>query len=142
MKRTITWIGFATILCGLVGCGPKAVKLSEVKGRVTFKSQPVAGGAKIVFDDPTKGISMTAEMGTNGDYRIEMAEGIGLPPGTYAVAVYPPPLMGGSTGIPPDGKAPKPKAHNIPLKYQDFKTSGLKIELGSESVIYNVDMVP
>jgi hypothetical protein len=115
----------ALALCLSLGCGKR---LAEVHGRVTFQGQPVSGGASLLFVNAEAGTYIVAKLDEDGRYRVEMAEGHGLPPGRYAVGVRPPDLA--------------PNFPSIPKKYRDPKTSGLELDLTSKGAIFDIDMQP
>ncbi len=128
----------------LAGCG-SGKRLAEVKGRVTYQGKPIPPSAKVLFQDATAGIYILAKLNEAGDYRVEMAGGYGLPPGTYAVAVLPPPLMPSPEFIEKNRHKGPPALiafPQIPLKYRDAKTSGLKLELPPEGATFDIDMQP
>ena len=70
------------------GCSEKE-KLGAVSGRVTFQGQPVKAGA-VVFTNKSKGVFMTAKIDEQGQFKVVMAKGAGLPPGEYQISVSPP----------------------------------------------------
>ncbi len=112
-------LGFCLVGCG----GPKKV-LGRVAGKVTFKGQPVTDGL-IVFANREKGVFILAEIGPDGSYNVETADGFGLPPGTYRVSITPP-VSDAPVGEMP--KMPKPGAYDdIPEKYRRAETSGLTL---------------
>jgi hypothetical protein len=115
----------ALALCPALGCGKR---LAEVHGRVTFQGQPVSGGVSLLFANAQAGTYIVAKLDEDGRYRVEMAEGYGLPPGRYAVGVRPPDLA--------------PNFPSVPKKYRDPKTSGLTLELTSRGATFDIDMQP
>jgi hypothetical protein len=115
----------ALVLCPVPGCGKR---LAEVHGRVTFRGEPVSGGASVLFENAEAGTYIVARLDEDGRYRVEMAEGYGLPPGTYAVSMRPPDL--------------KPDFPSIPMKYRNPKTSGLTLELTPQGATFDIDMQP
>ena len=133
------------VIFGVFGCSSKD-KLHPLQGRVTYLGNPVSKGSMIIFGNPTSGIYMTSKFDENGDYRIEMAEGLGMPAGTYEVFIIPPQYnlspeyiekYRQTTTSPHLARFP-----DIPLRYRDPKTSGLKITLPEDGHIFNVDMTP
>jgi hypothetical protein len=128
-----------------LGC-QRTPKLAAVSGRVTYEGEPVSEGAAVLFSDPERGIFITAKMDSDGRYRVEMAEGYGLPPGSYGVALVPPMLMMTPEmeekyreGGPPPALVAFPK---IPLRYRKPETSSLRLELTPEGATFDIEMVP
>jgi hypothetical protein len=130
---SIAW--FAMFVSVFVGC-QREPTLGIVAGKVTLNGTPVSQG-RISFNDASQGIFMTADLRPDGSYEIVRAEGRGLPPGTYRVAIAPPAIdlpVGSSSAAPPQ----PPSA--IPAKYQDVATSGLELSVQPEANVYNVDL--
>lgn len=120
------------------------VRMAPVVGRVTFKGQPVTGGAMIMFEDGPRGNYMTAKFDADGKYRVVMADGYGLPLGKYKAAILPPPYHLTADFIDKHkGKSPHLAMFpNIPLKYRDPEKSGLVLELTSAGAKFDVNMEP
>jgi len=130
----------------LSGCSGKGPKIAPVTGRVTFKGAPVSDGAKIYFANKEKGVHITAILDADGRYRIEMAEGYGLPPGDYGVSLLPPMLQPSAemiekyrAGGPPAELMAFPK---IPLRYRKPETSMLVLKLTEDGATFDVEMMP
>jgi hypothetical protein len=90
-----------------------------------------------VFSNREKGVHITAELGSDGSYELQMARGFGLPLGTYQVAVNPPlrePQMPGMPNI-----ANQPRIV-VPPKYLRPETSGLTLTVVDGDNPYNIDM--
>ena len=69
-----------------------------------------------------------------------MARGVGLPEGTYAVAIMPPRI-----DLPPGTIRPPPQPPqypDIPNKYRQPSTSGLNLTVKSGKNDFDVDMQP
>jgi hypothetical protein len=132
--RAAIWIILAF---SAVGCKPSGMQPCPVTGKVTFQRKPVTDGM-IRFSNPTGGVDITALIKPDGAYEILMAQGKGLPPGTYQVAVAPPPVK-----IPLGPMTEKPKPHacpNIPEKYRDPATSGLTFFVEEGKNVLDIDM--
>ena len=124
---------------GLAGCGGPSETLGKVAGKVTFQGEPVTEGV-VIFSNQEKGVYMTAALGPDGSYTVEMAQGSGLPLGTYRVSIAPPPP---NDRVGPVPKPIKPGAHsNIPQKYRKPDTSGLTLTVEQGENTFDVDMVP
>jgi len=131
-------LGCVLLACAVPGCRRGEV-LGKVSGRVTFRGEPVSEGV-IVFANEEKGVWMTAEIGPDGTYEVEMAKGFGLPLGTYQVWITPPlvdhPV--GPIGTPPPENPPP----NIPPKYYDMDKSILSLTVEAGENKYSPDMKP
>jgi hypothetical protein len=125
------------VVC-LSGCRPKEV-LGPVQGKVTFQGQPVTQGM-IVFCSAQKGVYITAPVSPEGTYEVAMANGYGLPPGEYQVAVTPP-----IDDLPVEQQYGPITARlfpNIPMKYRYADSSGLTMTVKREGNRFDVDMKP
>ncbi|MBY0456793.1 MAG: carboxypeptidase-like regulatory domain-containing protein [Gemmataceae bacterium] len=120
-------LGLLALLAPGAGC-ERPVKLAEVKGRVTFQGKPPGAGVQVLFSNPNGGTDILAPLDADGYYRVGMAEGYGLPPAPYQVAVHPPPL--------------NPNFPTVPKRYRDPKTSGLTLDLTPDGAEFNIDMKP
>lgn len=111
------------VAIGAVGCGKKGPQLSPISGRVTFQGKPVAAGL-VRFSNSEGPIDILATIETDGRYKVDMAQGEGLPEGRYSVAVMPPRVNSpiGATTAPPQIPCP-----DIPDKYRKPSTSGLTL---------------
>ena len=118
---------FATVAlaCSLlmVGCSSPP-PLGKVTGKVTFRGEAVSEGA-IIFSDDSQGVAYVSDLTAAGDFVFEVAQGYGLPPGAYEVAITPPRSNKPGLGyIAPNYNA-KTDFPNLPEKYREAKTSGL-----------------
>ncbi|MBN2291123.1 MAG: carboxypeptidase regulatory-like domain-containing protein [Pirellulales bacterium] len=139
MKKAVC-IQAALVCLVLAACLPGCKKeetLGAVSGKVTFKGQPLTEGV-VMFVNKAKGVHMTAPVDAEGNYKVVMAKGAGLPPGEYQVTVNPPVLDA------PMGAGPVqiPVYPNIPQKYRNAKTSGLTLTVTEEGSTLNIDMQP
>lgn len=134
-------VGWCVFIAGVVfgaGCSSEP-PLGVAAGRVTFRGAPVGDGT-VVFDGP-EGATYVADLEPGGAYAFQVARGVGLPPGRYAVAIRPPrPTKPGMGYIPPNMK--KADYPNIPKKYHDPKTSGLEatVQAGAPAASFDFDM--
>lgn len=119
---------------GLASCGSDRPATVEVKGKVTYKNQPVEGAA--VMFQSTTGKPATGETDAEGNFTLRtFGANDGAVPGDYVVTItkvesVPPGQPGSDPGRdagrePPTSTRTPPKSL-IPLKYNDTKTSGLK----------------
>jgi len=134
-RRTVLLLSLALSLI-FAGCGSGEVK-GRVSGKVTFQGQPVSEGI-VVFRHAEMGVHITAELQSDGSYRVVSAKGMGLPLGTFHVCVCPPPIhVATAVGGPP----PKIKQYsNIPQKYRDVKTSGLTLTVKQGDNSFDIAM--
>jgi len=136
-NKTLIAAALAAFVFGLSGCGGAREKLWPVSGKVTFRGKPVAAGT-IRFSNPQSGIDMTARLNSDGVYEVVMARGVGLPEGTYQVAIMPPrvDIPVGSTAKPPK----PPACLDIPERYRLLSTSGLTRTVKPHHNRFDVDM--
>jgi hypothetical protein len=115
----------AALLCCvlLAGCNTRP-PLGKVTGQVTYRGVPVSEGS-IIFSDDSQGLSYVSDLDTQGRFVFQVAQGYGLPPGTYQVAIRPPrPSKPSLEYVTPKFEANK-EYPNIPKPYREHATSGL-----------------
>ena len=117
------------LLCCLLltSCAPTEI-LGRVEGRVTYEGQPVAK-ACILFENQPKGVFIVANLDSDGKYVVSMDKGYGLPLGEYEVSLSPPPpdYPTGPVTMEPPPPQQADSFPNIPAKYRDKTTSGVKL---------------
>ena len=131
-NRRIDSLGVAACLLGcilLAGCGSKRT-LGRVEGNVTLNGKPCSG-VMVLFECVKERAFITANVGNDGRYAVQMAEGHGLPVGTYQVSVRPAP--------PTDWSRP-PQTVPIPPRYRDPKTSGLTLTVEEGENRYDIPL--
>ena len=116
-------------LSAILGCNMGASPLASVDGAVTLNGKPIPDGSIVMVND--QGSIATAALQPDGSYSLK------CPPGTYLVAVTPPPA--------PDPLAPKvtgtpPKRIDIPRSYLDVGTSGLSAEIKEGGNKFDFDL--
>ncbi len=128
----------------VAGCGHRKV-LGKVSGAVTTDGKPVAA-AVIAFHNQEQGIHILTPV-TDGKYEVKTADGLGLPPGTYRVAVTPPRIdvpIGPVIG--PDGSmrpmVQEQEYPSVPPRYRSPETSGLSTTVSEGETRFDVDMKP
>lgn len=121
----------AAIIVVLSGCGEPPPHMVAVRGRVTYKGQPVASGT--VFFCPTSAARnghtrpATGQLGQDGTYRLSsFGEEDGALPGEYAVAVES--FTGGS--VDPFNKR---TTWLVPQRYADPGQSGLRANVPADA---------
>jgi len=126
----------ASALVVLPGCGSSEA-IGKLSGRVTFQGQPVPEGL-IVFSNPGQGAHIAVELRAGGDYVVKRFGAEGVPLGTYQVWITPPRVDA------PMGPAREPprirEYQNIPKKYHDPTTSGLKLTVEEGENLFYVNM--
>src|SRR5437660_123068 len=78
-------------LAGVALCGCSTgdgVRRGAVAGKVTLAGVPVSP-ATIRFEDAAAGIALAADIEPDGSYQVRTYKDVGLPAGTYQVAVTP-----------------------------------------------------
>ena len=129
-------VGTASLVAG---CGSRHGDLGMVSGRVTFQGEPVSQ-AVVVFSSAETGVHIQAEVDQDGRYEMHGIAAQGMPPGTYHVAVEPPPVDL------PVGPIPKgfqmPKYPKIPAKYRSVDTSRLEYQIRSGDNQFDIVMQP
>jgi len=120
----------------LSGCSGEV--LGPVTGLVTCDGQPVPG-AVVIFRNDKLGVHMLAPANDEGVYEVDMAKGRGLPLGEYAVCVSPP-IQDHPLGPISERPSSIDKYPNIPTRYRDIKTSGLKLKVEATRNQLNIEM--
>ena len=116
----------AVLLCG---CAKEGMPRGTVTGKVTLAGIPVSP-ATIRFENAAAGIALAAEIGPDGAYEVRTYKDIGLPPGSYKVAIAPGSMkapanipLAGSEAAPPLGTPA------FAAKFHSTETSGLEIDV-------------
>lgn len=123
------WLVACAVLTSLSGCGSQRT-LGRVGGRVSLDGRP-CGGVIVVFGCAEQRAFITAEAGEDGRYAVQMAEGHGLPLGTYEVSVRP---------APPSDWSRPPRIVPIPERYRDPKSSGLTLSVAEGENEFDIAM--
>lgn len=130
-SSTFVLVAVGMLFVQIAGCsgeGPD-YETGQVSGTVTFDGKPVTEGS-VTFHSEELGTGGTADLGSGGTFTVRGAEGAGLRVGSYVVRISPPPqdFGDGDPNKPAPTIAPK-EFPNIPEKYRDSKTSGLKADV-------------
>ena len=137
-QRTCAELLVGTVLLAMfvsAGCGgdEKLVR-HTVSGKVSYQGAPVEEGV-ITFEDPATGFADSADLGSGGDYSIE------LPDGSYQVSIAPPMVeVGGGVDTPAD--TDYKKVDNIPKKYWVSTSSRLSAQVSKSQKEHDFDMQP
>ena len=132
MKHHVNIVNLAICLVSclfLIGCD-SARTLGRVSGRVSLDGQP-CGGLIVVFACAEQRAFITAAVGEDGRYTVQMAEGYGLPLGTYEVSIRP---------APPANWDRPPRTVQIPSRYRDAKSSGLNLTVEEGDNQFDIPM--
>lgn len=127
MNRGCLWRSCLCLLfAGIIGCGSQRPATVQVKGTVTFKSEPVEGAA-ILFTREN-GPPATGETDAEGVFTLTTFEPRdGAVPAEYSVAIT---KMESASPLEGDSRIPvksdKPPRSLLPRKYSDPRTSDLK----------------
>jgi hypothetical protein len=140
MNRPRFWAATAIGLAVLAstGCAKKG-EYGTVRGQVTCAGRMVTEGL-VVFFEPESRVYQAARIQPDGTYSAKMSDGPGLLVGSYQVAVMPPVVEGPGSKI-PGPTTPKPY-REIPLRYRNPQTSGLKLNVVEGDNPFPIDMKP
>lgn len=134
------------LLCGsLTGCGKAAVPTGRVSGKVTYKGQPVSVGT-VAFRNDEKGAVAAARLDSSGAYQLRFGGDFNIPSGDYFVVVTPPdvelPIASDIAKDPSKAQTPivQPEFPDIPRKYRNPLSSGLKFEVKSGANTFDIDL--
>ena len=135
LRTCIAWINIAAL--SLVAACNQGPPMGTVRGKVTFKGQPVKEG-RVTLLNPTQGGTYEALIGTEGAYAVVG----GVAVGDYIVEISP--LMELKDTDP--GKTPpapvEKNAPDIPKKYRQQGTSPLKAAVKQGPNEVNFEMKP
>jgi hypothetical protein len=124
----------ATAVASAIGCNSGPPR-GEVRGKVTFKGQPVTEGS-ITFLSPAGKGDGGAEIGRDGSYEIKG----GLAVGDFIVIINPPiHMVDTSPGKTPPSPEEKP-APNIPPRYRNQGLSPLRASVKAGPNTFDFDM--
>lgn len=133
MKHTLRLIAVLAVIWTLTGCGERRPPMTEVRGSVTFRGEPLRFGTVFLkSDDPELRHIPTAKIQPDGTFCFSVSrsrtEWVGAPLGEYGVSVLcyasDAPDFVSKTGQ--DGELGKSL---IPEKYQNPATSGIRVKV-------------
>ena len=130
LRPLVTRLSAAAIVCSLAGCGSNdgRAHVVPVKGKVTFKGEPLRTGS-IVFVPDAGGKTAAADISREGEYVLGSYEATdGAIPGKHRIMIIALTAPGG-TGLPEDtiklkGGADSPVSI-LPERFSDDKKSKL-----------------
>jgi hypothetical protein len=136
-KALSSWFALLTLV---VGCGEK---LASVQGTITLDGKPIASGENLsgnVTFYPTdgKGVPAVGRIDSNGRYEMATASNVGLPPGSYDVAIVATQIIIPEPGATPSGRPITPR------RYASTKDSGLQaqVEPGANTIDFALESQP
>ena len=116
------------MLC--LGCD-QSRPLGRVTGHVTL-DEKVCNDVVVVFSSEAEQVFMAAPVNEEGAYQVQMAEGFGLPLGTYAVTIRP---------APPKSWDRPQTSSPVPERYSDADASGLTLVVESGENEFDIAMI-
>ncbi len=140
-RLEIFWLVLAAL--SLAGCGGSGLPQGlPISGVVTYKGQPLPGGAVYYVPvDKSGGRPAIGRIGLDGRFTMRTTKGIGgVMPGQYGIRLEP------DDGLPDDPREAKPTSRvpeivPIPSKYLQIATSGLEDEVApGHSGNFNIDL--
>jgi hypothetical protein len=112
------------------GCR-RETELMPVHGRVTYQGRPLEFGA--VKFQHSSGRLVSADIQPDGTFRLfTLRKGEGVEPGRYTVRITCFESQRPGANVPTDQEIPDRGPSLIPLKYDDYLTSGLEIDVGPD----------
>lgn len=117
---SLTWLSL------LAGCHKHPASL--VAGTITFRGTPVASATVEASCEDTDA-TYVADVTKDGTYEFSTLAGPGLPCGPYRVAIKPPRGTKPSLEYQPPKPVRAEDYPNIPKRYHDAKTSGLRFDI-------------
>jgi hypothetical protein len=103
-----------------LGCGENSQAPVPIRGKVTYRGQPVQNGTIVFTPDPRKGqvgAMAIGEIQPDGTYSLRNGKAFGAPPGYYRITVAA--VLG----------SPYSTQTSLPDKYRDPELSGLVYEI-------------
>lgn len=140
MKQFLLALTICLVALPFSGCSKKSTKeLGTLSGKVTYEGEPVAEG-EVTFIPEGEGVAVQVKLNEDGTYNVRGSGSPGLELGAYKVTVTPPTIVTPDTPNSPGGISQKP-VKNIPGKYHNPNTSGLKVTVSSTSAeTFDIEM--
>lgn len=140
--RLVLWLPLFCCVALLVGCGPDGRETVSVSGTVTLDGAPMADTA-VMFTGPEGGSPVTATTDGAGNFTLDAV------PGNNKVAVSKSETTGEvEMGAEEGGAMPDDAAMAdvetkwiVPMKYANYRTSGLEVEVAKGMEPVKLDLV-
>jgi hypothetical protein len=119
----------AALLALAVGCRSGTAPLAEVRGKVTYRGEPLRGGTVVFTPDASRGTTgepAAADIQPDGSYTLKTADSAGAAVGWHRVTVL---ALVPAAGPPPAGQRFTVPLSALPLKYREPHLSGLSCEV-------------
>lgn len=115
---------FVLIVLAGSGCGSSGPGIGELKGKVTYRSQPVTEG-NVVCENRIQGLIQVSKLGPDGEYYFKE-----LMATDYLISIQPPDVQGMDENSDFDGSTRMPRLNladpkNIPLRVRSTQTTPL-----------------
>lgn len=139
-RRRIFWLPAVFCLAMLVGCGPEGRETVPVSGTVTLDGTAVAD-AGVMFTGPEGGNPVATTTDASGNFSLDAV------PGSNQVAVSKSKTIGEAPApsddgtMPEDTGAPPEVEWIIPMKYANYRTSGLTVDVSKGMEPVRLDLV-
>jgi hypothetical protein len=123
------------------GCDTVAAQPARVRGKISYKGEPLPSGMIVFTPDASRGGSgplACADVQPDGTYELRSEEGPGVPPGWYRVAVVAVEASAPTT----EGQGFTIPKSLLPEKYRDPEVSGLSCEVKAareNTINFNLD---
>jgi hypothetical protein len=124
-------LGVAGLTLG-AGCAEKGVKKITLKGTVTYEGKPLTSGLLQIIG-PDNNFSAASIQETGG---YEITEVV---PGELMIGVMETPHGSGSSSG-GNSDTPKVSARNLPEKFRDPKTSGVKYTITEQTRVLDIEL--
>jgi hypothetical protein len=128
---TLCILGSCAMLLAGSGCADRGIKKITLKGTVTYEGKPVTSGLLKIIGPG--GNYSAASIQESGHYEITE-----VVPGELKIGVMETPQGSGSSGG--DGGASKVTPLNLPEKFRDPETSGVKYTITEETRELNIEL--
>jgi hypothetical protein len=130
----------AGLLFLAAGCGAESLELAPVRGKVSYRGQPLRSGSIVFAPHPVRngpGPLARADIQPDGTFQLKSGTTLGAVPGLHRVTV----VAVTETPAVPGQRFTRPRSL-LPEKYRDPELSGLSytVEAGRENVVnFNLD---
>jgi hypothetical protein len=123
----LQWL-MPVLLSAMLGCGDQSAATYPVTGKVNYQGKPLPLGTVMFISNAGK--ASAAEIGADGTYRLEAI------PGKHQVSITAMPKQEGKPNPNVDGgidlTGVPPAKSLIPAKYNEYRTSGIEVEVKAD----------